>query len=353
MEPGGAENLLKFQLSHFDHKRYEIHLGYLIGNGSLIQQDWLKSYGIRIIDFSNDGKFYYKSIFKINAYINKNNIDIVHSHLMQSGIIVKLVSIFNKNFKSISTRHYGKASKGNRVINKIENVLVNYDHKIICVSQHIKQYMKKLGTQENKLKVIYNGISLDCYKKLNKIKNDNFTIGTVGRVNAKKGIDTVLKAFKKIIIDYPNAKLNIIGDGPLKEKYIKLSADLGISRSVIFQGYLQPNEVMLEMSKWDLFILASKAEGFGMVLIEAGALGIPIIATRVGAIPEIIKDDYNGYLVDVDNIDQIYNKSLHLINSKNDRERLSKNGFENVNKNFSILKMVEQTETLYEEILQK
>ena len=56
----------------------------------------------------------------------------------------------------------------------------------ICVSQHIKQYMKKLGTQENKLKVIYNGISLDCYKKLNKIKNDNFTIGTVGRVNAKK-----------------------------------------------------------------------------------------------------------------------------------------------------------------------
>ena len=76
MEPGGAENLLKFQLPHFDHKRYEIHLGYLIGNGSLIQQDWLKSYGIRMIDFSNDGKFYYKSIFKI-MYINKNNIDIV------------------------------------------------------------------------------------------------------------------------------------------------------------------------------------------------------------------------------------------------------------------------------------
>ena len=67
---------------------------------------------------------------------------------------------------------------------------------------------------------------------------------------------------------------------------------------------------MQKMSKWDLFILASKAEGFGMVLIEAGALGIPIIATRVGAIPEIIKDDYNGYLVDVDNIDQIYNKKF-------------------------------------------
>ena len=213
--------------------------------------------------------------------------------------------------------------------------------------------MQKLGIQENKLKVIYNGIDLDCYKKLNKIKNDNFTIGTVGRINAKKGIDTVLRAFEKVLIDYPNLKLNIVGDGPSKDEYIKLSIKLGINENVKFLGYMQPEEVMVEMSKWNLFILASKSEGFGMVLIEAGALGIPIIATRVGAIPEIIKDDYNGYLVDVDSIYQIYKKILYLIHSKNNRKRLSKNGLENVNENFSILKMVEKTEELYEEILQK
>ncbi len=353
MEPGGAENLLKFQLTCFDSKKYKIHLGFLIGNGTLIEKDWSKSYGIMVMDFSNDGKFHYSSIFKINDYINKNNIDIVHSHLMQSGVLVKLISIFNKNFKSISTRHYGKASKRHRLINKIENVLVNYDYKIICVSKYIKLHMQKLGIQENKLKVIYNGIDLDSYKKLNKIKNDNFTIGTVGRVNAKKGIDTVLRAFEKVLIDYPNLKLNIVGDGPLKEEYIKLSIKLGINENVKFLGYMQPKEVMAEMSKWHLFILASKSEGFGMVLIEAGALGIPIIATRVGAIPEIIKDDYNGYLVDVDSIYQIYKKILYLIHSKNNRKRLSKNGLENVNENFSILKMVEKTEELYEEILQK
>ena len=352
MEPGGAENLLKFQLPHFNHNKYNIHIGFLIGSGSLFKKNWPKNNNIKIIDFSSDGKFYYKSIFRINDYIKKNNIDIVHSHLMQSGIISKLISIFNKKVKSISTRHYGRASKGHRLVNKIEDILVNYDCKIICVSKHIEHYMKEIGMSEEKLKVIYNGIRVDYYKNLNKVKNDNFTIGTVGRINDKKGIDTVLKAFKKILKDYPNVKLNIIGDGPSIDKYIKLSFNLGINQSVNFMGYMQPHKVMLEMSKWNLFILASKAEGFGMVLIEAGALGIPVIATRVDAIPEIIKNDYNGFLVDVDNVDQIYIKSLHLIRSPHKREILSKNGLNNVYKNFSILKMVKETEKIYEEILQ-
>ena len=349
MDPGGAENLLKFQIPYFDKNRFDIHVGYLRGEGSLLRD----KNNIKIIDFSKNGRFTFSSIFKIRKYVKNQNIVIIHGHLIHSSIISKLISFTDNKIKSIVTRHYAHASKANRLINKIENYLLPYHDKIICISKYVRNYLINMGIKNKKLKVIYNGINLDLYKNLESTKSKYFTIGTIGRLDTQKGIDTLLESFKQIIITYPNTKLEIIGDGPLKKEYMNLSLKLGLENNVTFVGYIQPNEVRLKAASWDLFILASRWEGFGMVLIEAGAMGLPVIATNVEAIPEIIIDNYNGFLVNPDSPKEISDKSLHLISSPLERSKLCNNGFNNVKKYFSIIKMVNETEKLYKEILFK
>ena len=131
---------------------------------------------------------------------------------------------------------------------------------------------------------------------------------------------------------------------------MNLSLKLGLEHNVTFIGYIQPEEVRLKISNWNLFILASRWEGFGMVLIEAGAMALPVIATNVEAIPEIIIDSYNGYLVNPDRPKEISEKTLHLINSPLECLKIGENGKINVQNYFSMTKMVLETEKIYQEI---
>jgi len=146
---------------------------------------------------------------------------------------------------------------------------------------------------------------VDCDKfKLNNINlEDKFIFLTVSYLKDNKNVDVLIKAFKKAL-DHIDAKLIIGGKGPEEEKLKMLCADLGISNKVEFKGALSRAEVPQVINSCNVFVLASKFETFGVVLIEALSSGKPVISTKNGGAQDIVNSN-NGLLVDVDSVSQL------------------------------------------------
>ena len=343
VEPGGAENLLYSQIPYFNFNKYEIHVGFLQGKGHYFED----LSAIKLIDFSSKNNFTIFCIFKILYYVIKNKINIIHTHLIQASIIGRFVTLLVPGVKCVTTRHYARSKKDHSLINRLEDFSENYCHAIVCISKYVKDHLIKIGINEAKLHIIYNGIDIELFNSVILDNEHDLIIGTVGRLDKQKGIDILITAFRKVLIKYPQARLEIIGDGPQKEQLIDLVEELKLVNYVTFYGKMTPNDVREKMCRWKSFVLASRWEAFGIVIIEANAIGLPVVATDVEAIPELISDGRNGYLVDPENSDDLYEKIGKLLNNSEEAKLMGENGVRIVKQRFSSKRLVEKTENLY------
>ena len=350
MDPGGAENLLASQLPYFNYDEFEIYIGYLYGDGSLLKN---RKGNYKAIDFSKNKKFTYFAPFRIFKFVIKNKIDIIHTHLIQASIFGRFIGFIYNKIPVITTRHYGEDLKEYRLINKIENFSEKYCTKLICVSNYVKDYVSKnIPIQESKLRVIYNGIDLNYfhYHPVDQ-QNKYITIGAVSRLIPIKGIDTLIKCITYIKERFSNITFEIVGDGPERESIEKLIAKLGIDGTVKLLGRRNPDELLKIMSKWDIFVHTSYRESFGMVVIEAMALGKPIVASNIPALREILRDGENGYLCLLGNYKDFAEKILILCKDRKKRKEFSINCRKRVEKLFEIRNKVLETEKLYYEVI--
>jgi glycosyltransferase involved in cell wall biosynthesis len=148
-----------------------------------------------------------------------------------------------------------------------------------------------------------------------------------------------------IFIQNYQAKLVIYGSGEEKDNLIKLANDLNISNSVIFKGFV--DNARSQLSTFDIFLLPSRSEGLPYAILEAGAVELPVIATNVGGIPEIIVDEKNGLLVKKENASQLVQAMIRLMDNKELREKLGTNLKHTVATKFSFDSMIRQTFELY------
>lgn len=196
-------------------------------------------------------------------------------------------------------------------------VLKKSDFVIFLSDENRKSTMKRAKCNHiEKTKVIYNGIT-PRLKKISEEKGINFgtdkkIIGFVGLLYEEgKGLKYLIKAFYKVKQEIPNAKLVIVGDGPDKQKLIWLVKNLNLERDVIFIGFIE-NPIQY-MKGFDLMVLPSLHEAFGMVILEALYVGIPAIGSKVGGIPELLK--YDELLFEPKNVDELASKILNLLQS--------------------------------------
>ena len=186
-------------------------------------------------------------------------------------------------------------------------------YKIIAVSKYQKSKIESFGFKN----VIYipNYIDENYFYPIKKLENSTFTFFTLCLMNAQKGIDILLKAIKIIKDQNLNVKFKIGGYGPLLNKYINYSKKLELDNIIEWLGPLNQEQAKKEFQECDCFVLPSRHESFGIVYIEALACGIPIIATKCGG-PEEIVNDYNGILIEVDNISSLVNAIKYMILNK-------------------------------------
>ena len=182
----------------------------------------------------------------------------------------------------------------------VDRVLAHFSTEIIAVSEAVKESLVKNGINSEKIRVIYNGIDLDRYSKDSSIDvREKFGIGSefvylfVGRLIEQKGVDILLNAFAKV----PNGLLFIVGDGKDKEKLISLAHALEVSSRVRFLGIREDIPDLLSMS--NCFVLPSRYEGLGVVILEAMATGRAIIVSDFGPAREIIENERNGLIVPI------------------------------------------------------
>ncbi|MCF8009643.1 MAG: glycosyltransferase [Halanaerobiales bacterium] len=227
--------------------------------------------------------------------------DVIHAHSALYGGYAASVIGKEENIPTVLTEHSSAFSRDiyNRVQIRIIKKTLNDIDKVIAVGIGLKKDIEKI-VPNRVIEMIPNMIDTDKFRPLTKNDSYNsFTFFSLGFLDYNKGFDILIKAFKKAKID--NSQLLIGGEGKEKKKLISLRDKLGLQNQVKFLGRLNRKQVLKEMNSCDIFVLASRQETFGVVLIEALACGKPVIATRSGG-PEIIVNDNNGLLVPADDI---------------------------------------------------
>ena len=195
----------------------------------------------------------------------------------------------------------------------IELLCIKRADRIIADSQHTKRdIVDTYGLPESMIEVIYHGVHPEDYVFPEEAKTKlRASLGInlepmmlfVGRLETRKGVDILLKALLQVIKE-KEAKLILVGSG--NQKYYRgLAQALGISDKAIFLGRVPDNTLRLLYSSCDFFVLPSRLEGLGIVILEAMAAGKPVVATNVGGIPEIVKPAENGILVEPNNKDEL------------------------------------------------
>lgn len=287
--------------------------------------------------------------FKIAKYARDNAYNIIHCHSSDSlnlGIIAKF---FNRKLKVIGSRRVVFPVKNKMKYNSL------FLDKIITVSDAVKNQMLKSGVDENKLITIHSGIPLYEIKKTTssgikqKIEFANsFIVGTTAAFTNEKDYPTLIEVAKIVTKKNPKIKFVFLGKGPLFEDIKKLVNDYNLIYQVFFFGYV--NEPLKYIKDFDIYVTSTKSEGLGTSILDAMALGKPVIATNTGGIPEIVRHNKNGILFDKGDYHSLAEAILELYENTDKRNAMSKKSIEII-KEFDIDKTVEKTLELYEAML--
>ena len=264
-------------------------------------------------------------------------------------------AIRNNNLDLIS-RVRDISGENSLFIPYIEKRCLHSADKVIAVSNFTKkQITKNYKINPSKVEVVYNGIDLDGYaftqKELRETKKqlnlpEKPVILFVGRVDdPRKGLDLLLRALKKVL-ERVEAVLLVVGKGDQTEVR-KLANSLGISRNVIFAGFIDDATLKKCYALCDMYVCPSRLEGFGLTVLEAMAAGKPVIATKAGAVLELVKNGENGILVELNDIDGISNTICTFLQDKRLMKNAGRRNTNYVKEKFSWEKSAKEIEQLY------
>jgi len=376
MVSGGAEENTAYTVLGLDKSKYEIDIIVgddfnedILGNNKNTKEINV----IQLRGLKGTLKVFYDLIilYKLIKLFDKNQYDIIHTHATKTGILGRIAAKI-AGVPIIICGLHGSAFQAfnskilNWILIYLEKLTGNFTDAYISVSKILSEKYKQegIGTKSEYFTVL-SGMDLSKFHNArNKFQKDDilqefnldsnaFIVGNVGRLEKVKGHKYLLDSFKIVKNKIKNNEmfLLLVGEGEERanlEKYVKR---IGLENSIIFTGYRKDIErIMLIM---DIFVLSSLREGLPRVLVQASALGIPSVAFNVDGVPEIIKDKYNGFLVEPKNTNELADRIINYINDKALMKSHGENGIKFVSGKWSIETMVKQTDDIYKKYIEK
>jgi glycosyltransferase involved in cell wall biosynthesis len=355
---GGAQTLLRNLLGNLDRKKFQPQVACLFG-GDLPVGDELREMGIVVTDLKMEKVWRFDAFWRLYQLLKKEEFSIVHGSLFHANIAARLVGKLAGIPVILTWRH--SISIGPRWRDWVNRLTAKLDDKVVAVSNQVRRAeIDSTGISINKVEVIYNGIDVQEYYQVPQdecnmirteynISDDAFVIGFIGRLHPVKNLDVLLDAFSLIQPRTKNALLVLAGRGEMLDQLRELTRSLGIGNNIVFLGH--QTEITKILKTFDILVLPSRIEGFGLVLLEAMASGVPVIATNVGGIPEVVEDGITGLLVSPGDPNVLASAIYRLFNNQDLVDRLRMEGIRLVNHKFTIQKTTESIEDLYYHLL--
>jgi glycosyltransferase involved in cell wall biosynthesis len=298
--------------------------------------------------------------FQIAKLIRRLDLDLIHTHGVRANFTGRIAARM-AGIPSICTMHsdsrldYDSRLK-ERMVWLADNLLNRWADAFIGVSDDMSEKLATRGIPRNKIHTVRNGINLSAVKpslspatiKRNLgISDDIRLIGTVGRLVEVKGHDDLISALPRILREVPNAGVVIVGDGRCMEPLRRQAEELRISDRVFLLGRITPPFDI--MSACEVGVFPSLAEAIGLAMLEFMALKIPIVATDVCGIPEVINSEDVGILTPPKDPSNLADSIIRVLKDKQLSRRLSENGRKRVEEEFTTEHMVRQTEKIWEQ----
>ena len=354
---GGAENqlvtLAKLQVKN----NWKVQIVYLKGNPELLKE--FQKIGVSVVtELANLNPFI--QIFKLRKYTKIKN-QVIHAHLPRAELLTALATA-KKSF--VFTRHNAEKffpKSHNYISSFLSRIVSSRASGGIAISNAVLFFLEEKNEISKKcpMVVIYYGFKeevemvnspREISREILGIKKEDIILGTIGRIVPQKDYPTLLKSFAQVALSESRVKLIIVGDGFLRKEMELLSRELNIGEKVKWVG--RTDQIYQFLNVIDLFVFTSKYEGFGLVLLEAMQANLPVIASRVSAIPEVLGENY-PYLCEAGNWLEFSNKILEVINLN----EIDKIGLQKVILNrlalFDPTHMITQMELYYSQHLRK
>lgn len=312
-------------------------------------------------------------LYKLIKLMQTLNIDIIHTHSVRSNMLGRIAALLLKakcvtHLHSPIARDFADMKRGkiNEIIDSITRPITS---KTIAVSKSLQNEMLEKGMRESKIVTIYNAIDLyslqnalgyqnpngDIRKEYN-IPQSAFIVVLVALLRPRKGVEILISAAEMVLRRCPNAYFLIVGSDDISEdpqygsNLRRMVDNLNLSSRFVFTGFR--NDIPNILNRCDLMVLPSLfGEGLPMVILEAIACGVPIIATKVEGIPEIIEDGINGFIVEAGVVNELSKQIVKLMQEPQLREKFKKNAYEKIELEMNSELQAQKVLEVYREIL--
>lgn len=257
---------------------------------------------------------------------------------------------------NINSTDYNNYLRGN-LSHRLNNYMIRRADALQVISPQLENYVRSWRKPPKRIYTIPNGVNTEKYdrsrieqtaRKPFHISEDAQVIGSVGRLELIKGYDILIGAFSKIVKHGIDARLILVGDGPERESLKRLSKTLGVENRIHITGFCE--DVRPFLAAFDLYVCSSRSEGVPMALLEAMAMGLPVVSTRVGGIESVIEEGRQGFLISPEEENALVDALRNLLSNRNQVKILGEEARKRVVEHFSVDRMIGNVQRMYDDM---
>jgi glycosyltransferase involved in cell wall biosynthesis len=359
LDVGGAEMHLLAQVRGQTARGHDVRVAYLKGHGTL-ERDFLGA-GAKAVVRVGSGPGLLGRLWPHLRWA-----EIVHSHLLKADMATAVAAtLAGRRSTLLSSKHNDEQVLERPLVSFVHGILGALPRRTICLSDHVVRFIEEHGRiRRDKLVRIYYGLDPAPFELASRdraaraearrefgIADDEVVFICVARFAPQKAHDVLLRATAKLVESAPRSRLLLVGDDPFgdgRTRAEQLAAELKLGERVIFAGIRRDVARLLAAS--DCFVMCSLWEGLGLVFLEAMAAGLPVVATRVSATPEVVEADATGLLVPPRDWSALAAAMERIARDAGLRTALGERGRARVGKFFGLERMVDETLDVYRSV---
>jgi glycosyltransferase involved in cell wall biosynthesis len=357
---GGPDKTILRSAAYLDAARYQCHAAYLHpagDHGIELLRDTAAKFNMSMYTIPERSACDPRAIRLMLDLCKRLRVDVWHAHDYKTDLLGRLLQRRHP-MKLVTTMHgFTRETYRTKVYARLSHLALRRYDRVIAVSPQLMRYAAEHGVHPGKLRHIPNGIELNRSKRKQPrdqakhalgIATDEHAIGVVSRMSVEKGLDRAIRLLAQLREQRANLKLHLIGDGPCRQELRNLADQIGAATRIRWWGWRKDTQPILEAM--DTLLIPSRTEGLPNAALEAMAIGLPVAATRVGALPEVLDDGRCGVLLS-DLESEWAQQLLPLIDSPLTRERMLCSAWLRLNERYDFRLRMQRIAAIYDELL--